>query len=92
MECEHKNTALREKIFVNNTKHIERYCEDCGKHIKYEPQGGEYIFYVGRYKGKTLRHALQEDYDYVYWCLENWNGKQQRALQAGMDNLANDLK
>jgi predicted nucleic acid-binding Zn-ribbon protein len=88
MDCKHENTAEREKIFSNGTKHIERYCVDCGRHIQYVSQNKEYIFYFGKYKGKSLRDVLSEDYNYVYWLLENTEGSAQRKLQEAINNLS----
>jgi len=82
IEFQEENAKLEKK-----GQHIKASCPICGRYIKFVSQGGEYTFYVGKHKGKTLREVVSEDYDYVIWCLENWDKKKIDKLQEALDNL-----
>lgn len=88
LECGHANLIEKEVTFKNGAKHIELRCRDCGKFMQYKPQGSPYKFYFGKYKDRLLSEVMSEDFEYVYWCLENWEGKKHKKLQEAIDQLA----
>ena len=47
--CCHESTVLRERRF-NGGKHVGRYCADCGKWIKWEPQTPELLAELAKQK------------------------------------------
>lgn len=45
-------------------------CPICSRFLKFLPQG-DAAFYVGRYKGKTIKEVAATDRQYLVWALEN---------------------
>ncbi len=71
--CCGRELSEREKIFSNNTKHIQLFCSICGKKYEFKSQPVEdFILYFGKFKGKKLSETPRE---YLLWCLENLNDK-----------------
>jgi RNase P subunit RPR2 len=75
------------KVFSNGTNHIELRCPDCQWFYKYKPQNNDFELWFGKYKGKKVSEVLIEDYDYLWWLLENSDEKFSNKLQATMDKL-----
>ena len=67
-------------------KHIRANCSSCGSYIKFLPQEGEYIFYFGKHKGKTLEEVAREECTYIEWCLKNYEGKKRIKLRKAVNN------
>jgi len=84
--CKHCGIIAEPKT-ENKGQHVKASCSACGRYIKFISQGGEYTFYLGKYKGKTLKEVMEEDFDYVHWCLENWDDKKSEKLQEAVNQL-----
>jgi hypothetical protein len=53
--------------------HKGEYCVDCGKHIRWVPQGTDsFKWPIGaKHKGKTLKQIYDTDKNYLIWAAEN---------------------
>lgn len=74
---EYKTT---EKIFKNGTKHLEARCPDCGKWIKYLPQGKDTTMWYGKYKGEKIEDIIIKDPEYIMWLKENSKNNTRRKI------------
>jgi uncharacterized protein (DUF3820 family) len=61
---------IEDRIFSNNTKHIEAKCKSCGRHIQYLPQDipiDQVIMPFGKYEGEKL---VDIDRKYLNYLVE----------------------
>lgn len=68
---------LRDKIFSNGIKHVERWCPSCGAFNAYQEQeinqetASSWIMPFGKHKGDKIVTIPD---DYIGWAVENLNG------------------
>jgi len=78
MQCEHKEINMEEKTFSNGSKHIEKRCKNCNKHLGYEPQHNifedSFEMPFGKHKGKTLSYVYRNFPDYLLWVSKEIKG------------------
>lgn len=74
MSCQHTDVSVTERIFKDGTKHLERRCKACRKHLGYAAQNKNgnlpSRLPFGKHKGKTFDAVAEEDPDYLKWMLE----------------------
>lgn len=72
--CDNEEMSIKEVIFKNGTKHLERKCVKCGRQNGYAPKDidpNDWRLPFGKYKGKTLGEVLKEDKSYLEWLYDN---------------------
>lgn len=92
MTCNHE-IKITEKIFSNGTKHLERRCIKCGRHLGYQAQNNdlkhEDLIYFKKHKGKTLIDVAREDVGYLEWIAENCGSYGLKVLKYLENNIYN---
>lgn len=86
---------LRERIFKDGTKHIEKICLKTGKHLGFvkSKSNADFVIYRGKYKGKMLKEIAVDDWDYLLWCSENLNDeKLRKRIEEYLEELAEENK
>lgn len=71
--CSSKNIKETERLFADNTKHIELKCADCDKFLQwknYVPLE-EKRFFFGKYRGKKFIDVAMNDLNYCEWVAKN---------------------
>lgn len=68
------SVKVKEVTFKNGSKHLERRCGICDKHMGYQSQahnmGSGKKIHFGQYDGKTFEWVAEHDRDYFEWLLE----------------------
>lgn len=76
---------IRERIFKNGTKHMERIDEETGKHLGFvkHVSDEDFIMPTGRHIGKTMREIMKIDRTYIPWVAKNYskNNIKKRAIE-----------
>lgn len=88
--CLHPEEKIKitEVTFKNNTKHLERRCGDCNKHLDYAPHETDVRkrrIHFGKYKGKTLEEVGRSDRPYLEWLYKQQDLKP--SLRAQIEEL-----
>lgn len=62
-DCEHINTTETRVVFGNGTKHVEKRCLDCQRHLGYTTtkKFGDYIFHFSKYRGSSFADIVKRD-------------------------------
>lgn len=60
--------------------HIGEYCSNCNKWIRWVPgRWQDFIWPMGKYKGKKVEDILKMDKGYLKWASENLKGRVQKV-------------
>lgn len=89
--CIFKEWKINPRTFTNGTFHLEARCPECNWFYKYMPQkeGTDFKLYFGKYSGKMVSEVMREDFEYLWWLLENYDKQKFRdKLQKTIDSLS----
>ena len=80
--------ATRERVFADQTNHVELYCAACDGHQQWVPRGVDprsFVVPCGKHKGRTVGEVISSDPSYARWAAEkatgNWARKFAEALR-----------
>lgn len=72
--CGENHFAKRERNIRGNT-HVEEYCLNCDKHIRFVPQPlSDFTMPFGKYIGHNLFEAIRNDRSYFDWLVKQPSG------------------